>query len=310
MNTRIKNRFHMLKVVQDTCAESIAAINSIPACKDAYIRLEGIITKMEDSMKEQIADHTGLTKEKKYLKQLLADMTVMVAGGLESYAHNKHDYSLEGEMHCSLSQLMRMTDDVMVERCKVIQSKANDLVADLSTYAIDATLLTAFLDRIKDFEKICPKVSEAVDARKLYTATLDALLVEATDLLKHEMDHLIVLIDDSHATFKKLYKNSRAIDDYRGKRNAPPLPEGFGSISGIVNNSVDSGLIEDALVSIEELNLTASTDEDGEYYFEKVPAGVYTLKVSAETYNDEMVKNVEVIGNAGITVDVGMNSVE
>lgn len=300
----------MLKVVYDTCSESLTAVNNITACKEAYIKLGKIISTMEDSMQVQITDHTGLTKEKNYLKQLLAEMTVAVSGGLVSYAHNKHDYALEGEMHCSLTQLERMSDDVMLERCKTVKTKANDLVAELADFAIDAALITQFTDRIKDFEKICPKVSEAIDTRKMHTANLDNLIAEASDLLKNEMDRLVVLIDDTHETFKKLYKNARSIDDYHGRRTAAPLPEGFGSITGIVSNSVDSGLIEDAVVSLEELNLTVSTDEDGEYYFEKVPAGVYTMKVSAETYNDETVAKVEVIANAGITVDVGMNSVE
>lgn len=310
MNTRIKNRFHMLKVVHDTCTESVTAINSIPACKDAYIRLGEIIGKMEDSLKVQIADHKGLTKEKNYLKELLAETTVAVASGMMSYAHNKHDYSLEEEMRCSIAKLVKMNDDVMAERCETIKDKGNDLVAELADYAVDATLLAKLTDRIKDFEKIYPKVSEAIDARKMHTAKLDDLLSEASDLLKNEMDRVVLLLADSYSDFKKVYKNSRAIDDYRGRRNATELPAGFGSISGIVNNSVDSGLIEDALVTIEGINMTATTDEDGEFYFEKVPVGVYTLKVSAETYNDETITAVEVLAGVGITVDVGMNSEE
>ena len=310
MNTRIRNRFHMLKVVHDTCTESVTAINSIPACKDAYIRLGEIIGKMESSMKIQIADHTGLTKEKKYLKQLLAETTVAVASGLMSYAHNNHDYSLEEEMRCTTSKLLRMNDDVMVERCETIKDKGNDLVADLADYAVDAALLTKLTDRIKDFEKIYPKVSETIDARKMHTTKLDNLLSEANDVLKNELDRMVLLLDAIYDDFKMQYKNSRAIDDYRGRRNAAELPAGFGSISGTVNNSVDSGLIEDALVTIEGTDMTATTDEDGEYYFEKVPAGVYTLKVSAETYNDETITAVEVLAGVGITVDVGMNSEE
>ena len=310
MNTHIRNRFHMLKVVYDTCSESLTAVNSIPACKDAYIRLGEIVTKMESSMQVQMVDHTGLTKEKNYLKQLLAETTAAVAGGVVSYAHNKHDFSLEGEMRCSTSLLARMSDDVMLERCKMVKTKADGLLAELADYAIDAALITKLVDRIKDFEKIIPKVSEAIDTRKLHTAGMNQMIAEATDLLRNEMDALVLLLDDVHAPFKKQYKISRSIDDYRGKRNAAPLPEGFGSISGIVSDNVDSGLIEDAVVTIDGTDLTASTDEDGEYYFEEVPAGVYTLKVSADTYHVETVENVEVIANAGITIDIGMNSLE
>jgi hypothetical protein len=310
MKITVKNRFHMLKVVHDTCSESLVAIDSIPACKAAYLRLKGIIEKMEGSMQLQITDHKGLTKEKNYLKHVLAEITVNVSAGLMSYAHIEHDYSLEEEVRCSLSKLFKLADDVMVERSKFIYTKANDIIGELADYGVDAALLSKMDGRIKDFEKISPKVSEAIDARKLHTAKLNMLLAEANDLLKNEMDRLVLLLADTYIDFKKLYKNSRSIDDYRGKRSAVDAPEGFGSISGVVTDNTDSSPIEDAEVVIEGLNLSTSTDEDGEYYFEKVPAGVYAMKVSATTYKVENNANVEVISGTGIAVDFGMSSEE
>jgi hypothetical protein len=83
---------------------------------------------------------------------------------------------------------------------------------------------------------------------------------------------------------------------------------GIGILIGTVTDSTDSGAIEEATVTLVEINLTVTTDEDGYYYFESVPAGIYTLKVKAATYLEETVTDVEILPNSEVTEDVALNS--
>jgi hypothetical protein len=52
----------------------------------------------------------------------------------------------------------------------------------------------------------------------------------------------------------------------------------------------------------------AETDEEGDYYFEEVPAGIYTVKVLADTYAETTKESVEVLEGAELTEDFDLEA--
>jgi len=77
-----------------------------------------------------------------------------------------------------------------------------------------------------------------------------------------------------------------------------------GKISGKVTYSENTPL-HDASVQITQLKQTASTDEAGNYVFENVPAGRYTILVHVEGFADSA-KTVILTANGAATVDFQM----
>ena len=136
---------------------------------------------------------------------------------------------------------------------------------------------------------------------------VDVLVVEGLSLLKMKMDKVVRVAADANPEFAQLYFKARAIDDFVGKRRKPKKEEGSGILSGVVTNSVDGSVIEDATVIIVELNLIVTTDEDGAYYFESVPVGIYTLRVIAVTYLEKAVTDVEITKDSEVSQDVALD---
>lgn len=75
------------------------------------------------------------------------------------------------------------------------------------------------------------------------------------------------------------------------------------TISGKVIYSVDQSSLHGATVQIVQLKRTVQTDENGDYKFENIPAGRYTILVKMDGFSD-FAKTIESTGNS--TVDFAM----
>ncbi len=62
------------------------------------------------------------------------------------------------------------------------------------------------------------------------------------------------------------------------------------TLTGTVVNADSSKMISNANVEVEDSDMSATTDDNGEFTIEGLSQGSYTLKVSAEGYKDSEVK--------------------
>lgn len=82
----------------------------------------------------------------------------------------------------------------------------------------------------------------------------------------------------------------------------------LGSIEGTVSAPNNGGSVANATVEIIELKRVAISDVVGNYRFTKVPAGNYTIKITADGFNSFSVSNVNV-GSAATTQDISFESI-
>jgi len=62
------------------------------------------------------------------------------------------------------------------------------------------------------------------------------------------------------------------------------------TLTGTVVNAETNDLISEATVAIDETKISTTTDNTGSFTFEGLTQGSYTLKISAEGYEDTQVK--------------------
>ncbi len=307
MKRTFKNKLKMFDSTINVVDANSIIIANLPALIAAHVLLKQYRIDIEKAINVQIKIITGITKDKKKTKLSCANIASKVAKALAAYAHSIENGDLFDEFSYSKSELEQMQDEILIATAENISSCATTNATLLVDFGVDTDILTSLTDTITKFKskKVEPKAAR--DARKDCTAILNKLFPQTTDLLKNEMDKLVdVLDDDACATFKALYKSARNIIDYNGPKQNPAVIPGFGILLGNVANSEDNSVIEDATISIVELNLSVQSDENGDYYFESVPVGTYTLKISAPTYLDTTLTDVEITKDSEVSQDVAL----
>jgi hypothetical protein len=79
-------------------------------------------------------------------------------------------------------------------------------------------------------------------------------------------------------------------------------------LEGIVGDFVNRSPISGALVSIEEIGQHATTDERGEFQFEGLTPGSYTIRITHPQYRSLIYKNYQISRQGGAYVLFAMRS--
>ncbi len=309
MRSLFENRTNMIDLIIDVCEKNPAVIALMPAFMVFFGTLKSIRDKIHDINQVYMKIIKGITEAKRLSKENCVLYANKFSKAMKSYAHKIGDTEMEAAVSIPKSDLRKMRDGNFGDVVKMIYVLASPLMTELADYGIIAADLVAFDLAIKDYVAKIPEPKEAIQARKTSISLLRTQLALARDLLKNEMDPLVDVLSDVYVEFKTKWKNGRSIYDNRGSRRViPAFVPGFGIVFGIIINSFDGGFIEDAIITIVELGLSTTSDDEGFYYFENVPAGVYTLKITASTYLDVTPVKITVNGDGEVSLDVTMNA--
>jgi len=302
------NEIQMMKVVRAILVTYAAVVAGITALEALAVSFGNILDEIDATTLKAEAIKIGIRKKKKINKMNLASIASKLANAIFSYGNVTDDAEMAYEANYPEYKLKRMKDIKLVSVCRDILLIGQSNKTALEDYGITASDLTELDAAIAVFDAIIPASQQEIDNHKDLLEHIDELVVAGLKLLKLKMDRLVKVAAVANPEFGKLYIKARAIDNFVGKRRKRIPIKGCGIIIGTITNITDGGVIEDATVTIVELGLSVETDEDGAYYFESVPAGVYTLKVSAETYLEEVVLKVEVLEDGECTVDLVLNA--
>ncbi len=86
--------------------------------------------------------------------------------------------------------------------------------------------------------------------------------------------------------------------------------EKYGSIKGILTDNKTGDPVIGVSVIIEGTTLGAITDFDGKYFIEKVPPGIYNLKITSLHYKSDIIKQVTVIVDVTTEVSFKLTKAE
>ncbi len=309
MRSLFENRSNMIDLIIDVCEKNPTIIALMPAFMVFFGTLKSIRDKIHDINHVYMKIIKGITEAKRLSKENCVLYANKFSRAMKSYAHKIGDTEMEAAVSIPKSKLRKMRDGNFGDLVQMIYDLASPLMTDLADYGIEAGDLPAFALAIKDYVAKIPQPKEALQAKKTSISMLTIQLALARDLLRNEMDPLVDVLSDDYTEFKKNWKNGRSIYDNRGARRVTPaFVPGFGILFGIIINSFDGGFIEDAIVTIVELGISTTSDDEGYYYFEDVAAGVYTIKITASTYLDVTLVKITVNGDGEVSLDVTMNA--
>ena len=87
--------------------------------------------------------------------------------------------------------------------------------------------------------------------------------------------------------------------------SATAFGQGAGKITGTVHLGSEDTVLHQVSVQIVELKRTTTTDKSGNYTFDDIPPGRYTVTAHQEGFGDSS-KKLEVTAGAGATADFNL----
>jgi hypothetical protein len=239
----------------------------------------------------------AVDKEQKRLNLCRASATM--AGIVKAWAEATGNVLIAAQMDITYSDLLRLKDGILAERCTTIHDTANDNLAELANYNITAAKLTALAATIDAFKNAntAPRSAEIeISAATMAVAQTDK---DTKALLDKRMDKLMEDFRESNVDFYNQYKTARVIQD---------AATSITKLTGTVT-ATTAGL-SNVVITVEDKPDNSASKADGTYELRITVPGIYTIKFSKSGYTDKMVTDVEIKLGEETKLDVEMEAVE
>lgn len=285
MKARQEAKVSMFRAIIQLCEANAAIVATILAFQNAFNAFKATVEQISGATQLTDVPLQGITADKGNRKQTLAQRAADIAGIVFAFASANSNLTLRQEVNFNFSKLMKTRDEELAPRCQNIHDKAQENLGALKDYGIEAAQLAEMQTLIDDYAAATPKPRTAVSHRKTQHANVNQLIKQADEILKDQMDKLVVNFRAANPDFVAQYESNRIIID-----PAKTTTE----LRGVVTNKTDGSFIKGALVTIVEKALTATTNSAGEYSIKPAPIGEFTIRVTKTGFEDLEMDEIDI----------------
>lgn len=278
MTSKQESKINMFRATQKHCTDNAAIVATVPAFETALnvfnVKLSAIIAaaQQEDLVTK------GITVDKSLAKNSLCRLITDIAAPIFAYASATSNNKLKQEVNFSYSDLLRTKDDIMAPRCQNIKDLCTENLSALKPYGITAAGLDALQTEIDNYQVKVPAPRNSAAQKKTIRENIKSLIKEADMVLKEQLDKTIVGFKASNPDFVSTYKANRVTID-PGKSTT--------TLKGTIQSSADKSPVTAATILIEGTDLKSTTGKDGTYEIKPIPAGTYTITISAKNFKEK-----------------------
>ena len=167
----------------------------------------------------------GIAVDKKTLRSQLCTTATDLAALVFAYANKTKNQTLKQQVNYSVSDFKRIKDEMLAPACQNILTAANSNLAALADYGVTNLMLAALQTAIDDYSNASPSPQAAKATKKTENANMKETIKLADDVLKNEMDKLVVNFKGANPNFVDTYFNVRVIVDPKSPKPKPkPKP--------------------------------------------------------------------------------------
>jgi len=290
----------MYRTVQMICDDNSSTFSTNPAFVTAFKSYVTNITNIINTATSESQAISGITIDKSNAKKKLCQTASEIAGIVFAFATNTKNISLREVVNYSYSDLFKIKDDLLAPTVKNIFDAANENLTKLDSYGISTATLDSFKSTIDDYSGAVPKPRSAVSLKSTYSKNLRMLIKQTDDLLKSELDKLVISFKAYAPDFVSTYKNARIIID---------AAKSTTQIKGAVVNATDKSPLKNASVEIiGSSSLKTQTSIEGNFTFKPVTPGSYKINVTAEGSTETTTTSVEVKLGKTAKVEIAVKS--
>ena len=303
-----ENHLSMFKTVDIATENHATVIDAILPLKSARTELKQIIVNLGNAVQKQSTNISGYTEEKKQRRQKMTDQTFVVGQLVSAFAIAKNMIALDGDVNYSITTLNRMSDDEVGEICNKVYLKAKEHLADLADYGITTAVLNELKELIDNYNSKTQLNKVTLEQKSEQTKIIAQLIKDGKALLTNSFDKLMLILRNTNPEAYNAYVAARNSMPKRHakKSNDEVIEEEAGILTGLVSDKADGMPIAGATVKLIGTDYKTETDSNGEYLFDSLPAGTYTVEISILDYQTAKLTDQKVIAGDETIADFEM----
>jgi hypothetical protein len=276
MKSNFENRLSMYEAVLTHLDDN----NSIWAADTAF--------NIRNRFQFQIKPITGIARDKKTARALLAEQCILVSGIIYGYATAINNNELAQVVNIPQSVMVRLRDTELVETADNIKEAADAHLPSMTGYSLTQPMIDDLQDYRDTFHTILARPRNAISSKKTSTADIRLLFAQSDTILKGRLDKLIIAYRTPQHIFYADYFNNRIVIDARGGNSGSPGNGGSGSgqltYSGTVTDNVTGALIEGAVLTFGPHTTQSNAQGEFTISFTITQVTSYTLTVTRDGY--------------------------
>jgi Carboxypeptidase regulatory-like domain len=248
-----------------------------------------------DKQKKLTIDMYEKLEEVRVVLSSLGEYVKMAKGNLLTLYENYH-------IKKARTALNAKNVEGVLEHCEQIIDKIiNDDAVALDAVGFDAAKITEFETLVSELDVYNTEQNNKMDERQDARAAEEELFVAMFEYIDK-----VSSVGKSMYTFKQKQKyDDFSISNLKGRinhgRKKKPEDEGgeetapiYDVMIGRVTDKMTDEPLENVVVRLEGTEVMIDTDEEGEFYLDEIPSGVYTVSFSKRGYVVGTQHNVEV----------------
>jgi hypothetical protein len=221
MTTSQSNKLTMYETVLKTLQAQANAWKDAVVFTEAVNQLVQLLPLIREAGATGATSLKGVTEAKRTKKEEMANRTRIVAGLASAYAAKTQNLALQAALDFSFSELLRAKDNLAIDRCTAVTDQIRPHLPQLDAYGVTADDFKRLEADIAAFRALIGAKGQQQISRNLNTQRLTERFRRADDLLRSQLDKLMLRYQVSHRPFYDAYLASRVIRDLGGRRPAP-----------------------------------------------------------------------------------------
>ena len=279
MNKLQESKLTMYRAVERHCDDNSAITGSIAAFQACLANFKTKIASIIGIEQLISAPILGVSVDKYVSKGALCQFAGDVAGLVYAYASVSGNNTLREQVNFRANALNKQRDDQLSPLCQNIHDLGAANLNEVKNYGLTADALTMLQTAITTFSAATPKPRTAQTEKKVQRANLAVTVRDATLILRHQMDRMVIAFKAANPDFVNQYFANRIIIDPASTTT---------KIIGLVTNAADEKPLKDATVTVTGtsgqatgVTKTATTTFHGKYSLKPLLPGDYTISVTA-----------------------------
>ena len=308
MTNRNEDYLGMIKLALDVWDAKQSVFGSIIAVKESFTKIATIKEALDEKSVQQSIAIGGKTVTKKDMRKKMCELSAQIGSVLTGYAYTAQNEDLKKAVDFPISVYNKKRDEEVAELCKVVHLQAEANIANLVDYGITQAMVEQLDIYINSYTSNSKKNLLDIKKRMEYTKEVRELMAQMRDEVENKLDKVMMIFQFSNPADYQLYLSARNSMPKRHakKSNGEVTEEEAGNLTGMVSDKTDEMPIAGATVKLTGTDYKTETDSDGEYLFDSLPAGTYTVEVSILDYVSAQLKDQKVIAGDECIADFEM----